>query len=304
MRRRTGLSLAALLLAASAQASDGAVALDATARERIALATAPLAAGRDSGEVAATGRVLDPTPLFDAAQALAAAHSVSERTGRELARVQRLARGDENASARDLEVAEDEDRRARIDLDAARARLVNGWSERLAEQPDLGTLLASLARRGSAMARIDVPASADALSGPTSARIAVAARPERALAARIFAPAPSIDSVVQGVGWLVLIETDPPPVGTALVATLGFPERAFDGVVVPRAAVVRREGAAFVYVEVREGSYERRAVSLLRPRDDGWLATGMLAPGDRVVVRGAQELLGVEFAGPLPVEAD
>ena len=239
MRRLLGVSLGALLLAASAQAS-GPVVLDAIQRERIALATAPLAAGRDSGEVAATGRVLDPTPLFDAAQAFAAAHSVSERSGRELARVRRLARGDENASARDLEVAEDEGRRARIDLDAARARLVSGWSEQLAEQPALGDLLASLARRTAAVARIDVPASADALSGPTRARIAVATRPERALAARIFAPAPSIDPVVQGVGWLVLIEADPPPVGTALVATLVFPERAFEGVVVPRAAVVRR----------------------------------------------------------------
>jgi len=102
----------------------------------------------------------------------------------------------------------------------------------------------------------------------------------------------------------VLIEADPPPVGTALVATLVFPERAFEGVVVPRAAVVRREGAAFVYVEAKQGAYERRAVSLLRPRDDGWLATGMLAPGDRVVVRGAQELLGTEFADGLPAEAD
>jgi len=52
--------LASLLMVGDARAADAVVVLDATQRERIALATAPLVAGRDSGEVAATGRVLDP----------------------------------------------------------------------------------------------------------------------------------------------------------------------------------------------------------------------------------------------------
>ena len=66
----------------------------------------------------------------------------------------------------------------------------------------------------------------------------------------------------------------------------------------PRAAVLRQDGRAFVYVEAPPGSFERREVSLLRPRDDGWLATGSLAAGDRVVVRGAQELLARSSSPP------
>ena len=296
--------LAALLLVAAARAGEPSVVLDAAQRERLALASASLVAGRDTGDVTAAGRVLDPTSLFDAALARATAHSVAERTGRELARVRVLSRGQENASARDLEIAEDDNRRARLDVEAAQSRFAAAWGDDLAERADLGALLARLAPRRAALARVDVPAAADALGAPTGLRVAVAMRPERALGAQLLGTAPSVDPVVQGVGWLLLIEPDPPPAGTALAATLHFADRAFEGVVVPRAAVVRRDGGSFVYVEAPAGSFERRAVSLLRPRDDGWLATGALAPGDRVVVRGAQELLGAEFAQSAPAELD
>ena len=302
--RRTAILVASLLLAADAGAADRSVVVDATGRERIALATAPLAAGRDSGDVAASGRVLDPTPLIDAALARAMAQSVQERTGRELARVQRLSRGQENASARELEVAEDDDRRARLEVEAARARFVVGWGSDLAARQDIGAVLSHLAAGDVALARVDVPTGNDAVGGVTAMRLAVASRPERALVAQILGRAPNVDPVVQGFGWLVLIETDPPPLGTALSATVSFAERAFEGVVVPRSAVVRRDGAAFVYIETSAGHFERRAVSLLRPGEDGWLATGALAPGERVVVRGAQELLGLEVAASAPAESD
>ena len=304
MMRRIAILVATSLLAAGAHAADRSVVVDATGRERIAVATAPLVAGRDSGDVAATGRVLDPTPLIDAALARAMAQSVQERTGRELARVQRLSRGQENASARDLEIAEDDDRRARLEVEAARARFVVGWGSDLAARQDIGAVLSHLAAGDVALARVDVATGNDAVGGVTAMRLAVASRPERALVTQILGSAPSVDPVVQGFGWLVLIEAEPPPLGTTLNATVSFAERAFEGVVVPRSAVVRRDGGAFVYVETVTGHFERRAVSLLRPRDDGWLATGALAPGERVVVRGAQELLGMEMAASAPAESD
>ena len=302
--RRIAVLVATSLLAAGAGAADRSVDVDATGRERIAVATAPLVAGRDRGDVAATGRVLDPTPLIDAALARAMAQSVQERTGRELARVQRLSRGQENASARDLEIAEDDDRRARLEVEAARARFVIGWGSDLAARQDIGAVLSHLAAGDVALARVDVATGNDAVGGVTAMRLAVASRPERALVTQILGSAPSVDPVVQGFGWLVLIEAEPPPLGTTLNATVSFAERAFEGVVVPRSAVVRRDGGAFVYVETVTGHFERRAVSLLRPRDDGWLATGALAPGERVVVRGAQELLGMEMAASAPAESD
>ena len=287
----------ALLIAAvaAAPAASDPVVLDAAQRSRIDLVTAPLSGGSDSGEVDANGRVLDTQPLIDAALARATANSVAQRSERDLVRVRRLHRGDENASARELELAEDVDRRARLDAEAAQARFAGAWGQGLARRDDVGVLLTELNRGQVALARVDVPASGDALAGPTGLRVAVATRPDRALAARVIGPAPTVDPVIQGTGWFVLIEA-PPPVGTALVATLSFADRSFEGVVIPRAAVIRQGGRAFVYVETPPGSFERRAVSLLRSREDGWLATGTLAAGDRVVVRGAQQLLSAELA--------
>ena len=174
MMRWLWFPCASLVLVASARASDAPIVLDAVQREHIALATAPLVAGRDSGEVPASGRVLDPTPFFEVALARATAQSVAERTGRELARVRRLSQGQQNASARDLEIAEDDDRRARLELEASFARFVAAWGYDLAQRPDLGGLLSRLTTRHAALARVDAPSGNDALGAVSGMRLSLA----------------------------------------------------------------------------------------------------------------------------------
>jgi hypothetical protein len=290
----------ALLFVAPAR-SD--VTLGETQRTQLDLSTQPIASGRDEGNVEATGRVLDPVALIDAALARASARSVAQRTARELARVAHLSRGAENASQRDLEAATDADRRAQLDLDAAQARFAAGWGEQLSERADLGALLQSLSQRHAAIARIDLPPGADSLGDPTEVRVAIAMRPEQGLPAQLIGRAPDVDPLVQGSGWLVLLETDPPATGAALVATMRFASRAMEGVVIPRNALLRGGGHVFVYVEREPGTFARVAVTPLRANDDGWLVASTLTPGDRVVVRGAQELLAAEMA-PAQAESD
>lgn len=300
----THVRLLALLLALSLAAparSD--VALDETQRTQLDLSTQPIASGRDEGDVEATGRVLDPVVLIDAALARASARSVAQRTSRERTRVAQLSRGAENASQRDLEVATDADQRAQLDLDAAQARFAAAWGEQLSERTDLGALLRNLSERRVAIARIDLPAEAEPLGDPSELRVATAVRPKQALPAHLIGRAPDVDPLVQGSGWLVLLEAAPPPTGAALVATLRFAARAMEGVVIPRDALLRGGGHAFVYVERGPGTFARVAVTPLRARDDGWLAASALAPGERVVVRGAQELLATEMT-PARAESD
>jgi hypothetical protein len=230
---RNGRHLAVLSVAAflAVHAAADPLVFDAAQRERMDLLSVPVEPGFDAGEVDASGRVLDPQPLIDAAVARAAANSIAERSGRELVRVRSLNRGAENASARELELAEDTDRRARLDAEAAQARFAGAWGRELSERKDLAGLLTELRRGDIAVARIDIPAGVDALAGPTGLRVAVAMRPERALAARILGPTPGVDPILQGIGWFVLMEA-PPPVGTALTATLAFADGSFEGVVV------------------------------------------------------------------------
>ncbi len=65
------------------------------------------------------------------------------------------------------------------------------------------------------------------------------------------------------------------------------------GVVVPAAALVIAQGGTWAYVEEKDGSFARRAVSLSQPADAGYF-TAAVHPGERIVVQGAGQLLARE----------
>jgi len=275
-------------------ARPGTVSIDDEGRKHLDLATAAIVAGRSEGDLEIYGRVLDPMPLVDASLARSAARASFEPARREYERVRGLSRGAQNASQRELEAAEASWRRAKLDLDAAEARLVAAFGVELGARADLEALTASLAGRGSALARVDLPAGVAAPGPPAGVRLRLATGAQRALEATLVGEAPTIDPLVQGRGWLVLIERDPPAPGTALAGELEVPALVATGLVVPEDAVLRQDGGAFVYVEGGHNVFERRAVSLGTPLAGGWLASGAIAAGDAVVVRGAQELLSAE----------
>ena len=55
-----------------------------------------------------------------------------------------------------------------------------------------------------------------------------------------------------------------------------------------------------MFVETAAHQFESRAVSRLAPLPDGWLAAGTLSPGERLVIRGAQQLLAREILAQGP----
>jgi hypothetical protein len=91
--------------------------------------------------------------------------------------------------------------------------------------------------------------------------------------------------------------------GTAVSARIPRPGAARSGGLAPRAALVRHEGLAWVYVEASAGNFLRREVSLDRPVEGGWV-TAALHGGERVVVVGAQALLSEEFKSQIQVLED
>ena len=90
--------------------------------------------------------------------------------------------------------------------------------------------------------------------------------------------------------------------GAAITAYITIPGPTRTGVVIPRAAVVRSEGRAWVYVQLGEPRFRRQVVSLDAPTPGGWFATAGFAAGDRVVVDGAQTLLSEEFKSQIKLE--
>lgn len=99
--------------------------------------------------------------------------------------------------------------------------------------------------------------------------------------------------------------------GLAVTATVADPRTAGSGLLVPTDAVVQWEGLAWAYVERGPGQFVRVRVDTTHPAPGGWLvaapASGPgdaefrgVGSGDRVVVRGAAQLLSEEFRSRLP----
>jgi hypothetical protein len=83
---------------------------------------------------------------------------------------------------------------------------------------------------------------------------------------------------------------------------LQVPGEPLAGVIIPRDAVVRLEGAGWVYVMDKDKGGEgftRRKIPLDRPTEGGWFVTGNVKVDDYVVVTGAQTLLSEELKAAL-----
>jgi hypothetical protein len=71
----------------------------------------------------------------------------------------------------------------------------------------------------------------------------------------------------------------------------GDPE---NGVLVPRAAILRYEGEAFVYVQTGDDTFGRKQIELERPLDNGFFVHEGLSANQQVVIAGAPALLSEE----------
>ncbi len=270
------------------------VRLDAAARERARIEVAPLAGTELEPELRAYGQVLDPAPLAELVFTLSGADAARSASSRELERARRLFRQDENTSARELEAAEAAFERDRGAAETLRARLTSGYGAGLARRADLAALVRNLLAGEVALARLDLPLGEGAGTEPVAARVAPLEGGNAPREAALLGSLPSMDPALPGRGFLCLVEA-PLPAGMPLEGWLALagPPRA--GVVVPRAALLRHAGQVQVYVERREGEYERRPVQLASPEASGWFVSSGLAAGERAVVAGAQQLLSHEL---------
>jgi hypothetical protein len=259
---------------------------------------APLAALELPDEVRGFGRLLDPVALCAPVYDREAARATFEASEREYRRVQTLQRGNTNASQRDLEAARAAFERDRAAFATAGARLVSVWGSAAGAREDLPALAQSLVARKISVARIDLPLGQALPQDPVAGRVvslvdAAASRVE----ATVLGPAPDVDPTTQGRGFLLLLEKAPWAPGTALTGWLAISSPPLAGVDVPRSALVRHAGQAFVYQQTSDDGFVRRVVRLDRPTREGWFVANGLTAGDRLVVTGAQQLLSAELAG-------
>ena len=285
------------------------ITLDAATQKVMGLQVVALAAKELSPEVKAFGRVIDPAPLGDLLMELGRAELTYDNTHRELERMKVL-RKDNNTSERAFETTEAQYRLDLAAMSAIKFKIQRTWGGKLAELTGPMVVPVGTERspdrlpfdivdaRNSFLVRVDLPAGETLKEKPGNARLVGLANGAIPVEARFFDFAPTIEPQTQAQGLLFLVTTNssalvPGMAVTAFVKTDQPPE---NGVIVPRSAIVRFNGATWIYLQTGDDTFQRVAVTLDRPIADGWFVREGLKPEGKVVTVGAQIILSTEMS--------
>jgi hypothetical protein len=252
-----------------------------------------------SPEVKGYGKVQDPASLVSLDNDLATARAASAVSAQELAR-QKILSAQSNTSERALQAAQAAVDHDQLVVQAAKNNLALGWGTTLANRDDLSALIESVVARQTALVRVDLPLGETLIALPTQARIVTLSG--QTVVAKFLSPVAAMDAQMQGQGFIFALQPNAAGLvpGQAITAFLQTPGDALEGVMIPRDAVIRAEGAGWVYVLNKGGeSFTRRKISLDHPGEDGWFVAGDIKPADFLVVTGAQTLRSEELKSAL-----
>jgi hypothetical protein len=151
----------------------------------------------------------------------------------------------------------------------------------------------------SALVQVNVSPDQSLNQEPAGARIVTLSPEAKPVEAQFISHAPSVDPQVQGHGFLFLISPNPSRLapGAAVTGFLEAPGEKQAGVAVPRNAIVRFNGTAWVYIQTGDETFERTEAQLERPLQDAWFVRGAMKPETKVVTTGAQQMLSEELKG-------
>ena len=267
---------------------------------------APLALATIQPDSAAWATVVDPQPLFDLHDRLAAARAdldtLTAQAGNSHTQYERsnvLFEDDRNVSQKSLQ-----DARAVMQTDQAKLKsasaAVNGLQATMRQQfgdaltrasmaPASGLFQRLLSGR-TALLRVTLPAG---FASEAPARITVDAPDGEIVAATKLSASPLADPSVQGSPWFYAADRAL-PVGTRTSAHVPTSAPASQMLVVPEAAVVWYGGQPWAYVQTASNHFTRRFVPAGNENAQGFLVNAGFHAGDRVVTQGAQLLLSEE----------
>lgn len=251
----------------------------------------------------AFGRVLDPTPIITLDGELAAADAALAMSRGERERTQGLFKAGEGVARKVLETAEAQFRTDEIKADGLRRTALLEWGPTFAalDAVQRREFVEQLVRGEMAIVRVDILPGDVFPAPPKSARVLVLGREEQPVETQNIMPAAAVDSKTQAQGFILRVDKPPFALrpGMALTAWLELPQEPRAGFAVPRSAVLRHDGRAWVYVQEEEEKFVRKPVTLDTPLDGdkGWFVAegGGIKADDLLVVTGAQSLLSEEL---------
>lgn len=205
----------------------------------------------------------------------------------------------EATTTRAVQTAEAAVHRDEVAAGAVRAKLATAYGRVLLDQENLVEFTQSLVVGQTALVRMDVPAGEPLKEQPTAAHLISLADAGAVIAAQLLGPAGGTAAQLQGQGFLLLVKQEGARLapGTLITGALRLPGEQEHGVTVPRSAIVRHEGEAFIYLSTKEGEFTKKEIELEHATSGGWFIHEGLKAGEQVVVAGAQQLLSEESKG-------
>jgi hypothetical protein len=290
--RSLSLALGMTLTIACAHARAD-VQLTALQRENLGIKTVTLTKSETAKTYTATALVLDATSLVTLLSDLRAAQSAATASRNELERVQQLHADENNVSLKVVEAARTQSVADAGHVNTLRAQLAT-WGPSIAAMPDAerDRLSADLAANRSALLRAELRQSGSAPF--RQARVRILNR-EESWPALVIGLASQTAS--QGIGHAYLLRVDAASLQAGQVATAELIDthKSVAGVKIPRSAIVRWQGSAWVFIET-DGKFVRRLIRPVEWLDDGCLVQEDLQ-GQQLVVVGASMLLAAESTG-------
>jgi hypothetical protein len=270
------------------------VIIDAATQERLGLKIATPAVLAWQPKIKCSGRVLVPAMLAAAVADLESARATMEVSSNEYAR-QKFLMAQNNASVRALETSRAAATRDELLFDATSAKFAMSWGTRLATGNN--DELKPLIKSEMVLVQIDLPSGEAPKFTPRTAWITVSGDESVSAVPEFFDICVGVEASTQTQGFLYLAKDSRLRPGMAIVAELEDDSQSTNGVVVPDNAVLRHEGAGWVYVQTETNQFARTKIPLDRPTDHGWFVSENLSATNKIVVIGAQIILSAELSG-------
>lgn len=139
---------------------------------------------------------------------------------------------------------------------------------------------------------------------PATIRAQDVERVHQAVPARLVGQAPEVDPLTQRPAWYYRMERSWPGIAVGLPLIVDVPSAAHvagSAVAIPPSAAVQWDGLVWAYVEREPGEFSRVRVTTDVPLARGWAVARGFEVGDKVVTRGAEQLLSEEFRARVTV---
>jgi hypothetical protein len=273
---------------------EGEVTLSPEQIEKIGLITTTVKASEYADQASGYGTVIAHDSIAQALAELISAQATEKQSRSALERTRRLA-GTAGAVSADIEEASA--RQAEVD-DAALTLAKQRLSATFGLRPPWSgggnlALLHGLADGNPKLVRLTFPIGAldgDAPKSLLAARIGSVSGRRWKMTSVWAAPA---DANVPGRSFFAILYGADVGEGERILvwAPIGATEA---GVIIPQAAVVISGGKYWCYLEEKTGTYVRTEIDTHRPWQDGYFLSEGVKAGDKVVIKGAAQLLAQE----------